>query len=103
LISTRQRNRKGHPEIDIEVVSSDGVSIAAEIKTTVPYQESGFGAQQAASFKKDFMKLAASNANEKFMLVTDAFTFEALKRDKYRNQITGVTVVNLISWGEFAA
>jgi hypothetical protein len=94
---------QGAPGIDIVVQSSDGVSIAAEIKTTVPYQASDFGAQQAASFKKDFTKLAASDAGEKYLLVTDAHTFEVLHKDKYRRQLAGVTVVNLVSGEEFAA
>lgn len=59
---------QGAPGIDIEVESAAGVNIAAEIKTTVPYQATDFGAQQAASFKKDFAKLISSDATERYLL-----------------------------------
>lgn len=94
---------QGAPGIDIEVESSEGVSIVAEIKTTVPYQATDFGAQQAASFKKDFAKLSTSDAGEKYLLVTDSHAFEILQKDKYRKHMPGVTVVDLVSGEEFAA
>jgi len=94
---------QGAPGIDIEVESSNGARIAAEIKTTVPYQATDFGAQQAASFKKDFAKLTASDAVYKYLLVTDSHAYEVLHKDKYRKLMLGVTVVNLVSGEEFAA
>lgn len=94
---------QGAPGIDIVIESSTGVSIAAEIKTTVPYQATDFGAQQAASFKKDFAKLSASEAADKYLLVTDSHAFGVLHKDKYRKLMHGVIVVNLVSGQEFAA
>lgn len=94
---------QGAPGIDIEIESADGVSIVAEIKTTVPYQATDFGAQQAASFKKDFAKLSASEATDKYLLVTDQHAFEVLHKEKYRKFMPGVCVVDLISGEEFAA
>tara|TARA_Y100001933_G_scaffold217333_1_gene224838 strand:- start:632 stop:1162 length:531 start_codon:yes stop_codon:yes gene_type:complete len=94
---------QGAPGIDIQVETSNGTSIAAEIKTTVPYQATDFGAQQAASFKKDFAKLTVSDATYKYLLVTDAHAFEVLQKDKYRKLMHGITVVNLVSGDEFAA
>ena len=94
---------QGAPGIDIDVASSDGQRIVAEIKTTVPYQVSDFGAQQAASFKKDFAKLAASEASHKFLFVTDAGAFSALQKAKYTKLMPGVRIVHLATGQEHAA
>ena len=94
---------QGAPGIDIDVKAPDGSRIVGEIKTTVPYQINDFGAQQAASFKKDFIKLAAADAKHKFLFVTDARAFEFLKKPKYLALIPGIRVVNLTSGAEHAA
>jgi len=94
---------QGAPGIDIDVQTSDGHRIVAEIKTTVPYQASDFGAQQAASFKKDFVKLAASSATHKFLFVTDSRAFSALQKSKYTKLMPGVRIVHLATGQEHAA
>jgi hypothetical protein len=94
---------QGAPGIDIDVKSSDRQRIVAEIKTTVPYQGSDFGAQQAASFKEDFAKLAASEAKHKFLFVTDSGAFSALQKDKYTKLMPGVRIVHLATGQEHAA
>jgi hypothetical protein len=94
---------QGAPGIDIDVLTGSGERIVAEIKTTVPYQRSDFGAQQAASFKKDFVKLAGAAAMHKFLFVTDRGTYLALRKTKYVVQIPGVRVVNLLTGEEFVA
>ncbi len=94
---------QGAPGIDIDVETSEGHRIVAEIKTTVPYQASDFGAQQAASFKKDFAKLAASEATHKFLFVTDSRAFSALQRPKYTKLMPGVRIVHLATGQEHAA
>jgi hypothetical protein len=94
---------QGAPGIDIDVKTPEGHRIVAELKTTVPYQGSDFGAQQAASFKKDFAKLAASDAKHKFLFVTDSSAFAALQRDKYTRLMPGVRIVHLASGQEHAA
>jgi hypothetical protein len=94
---------QGAPGIDIDVVTAEGHRIIAEIKTTVPYQVSDFGAQQAASFKKDFAKLAASEAKHKFLFVTDLGAFSALQKIKYTKLMPGVLIVHLATGHEHAA
>ena len=94
---------QGAPGIDIEIVTDSGESIAAEIKTTVPYQIIDFGSAQITSLKKDFAKLVASEAEHKYMLVTDQSAFEILKKEKYTRFMPGVRVVNLVSLEEYAA
>ena len=94
---------QGAPGIDIDVETAEGHRIVAEIKTTVPYQVSDFGAQQAASFKKDFAKLAASEAKHKFLFVTDSRAFSALQKDKYTKLMPGVRIVHLATGEEHAA
>lgn len=69
---------QGAPGIDIDIATAAGERIVGEIKTTVPYQTVDFGAQQAAMFKKDFVKLANADAAHKFMFVTERKTFEVL-------------------------
>ena len=92
---------QGAPGIDINLETAEGLQIVAEIKTTVPYQESDFGAQQAASFKKDFAKLAVSEAKYKFLFVTDSVAFSVLQKDKYTKHMQGVCIVNLVTRQEF--
>ena len=94
---------QGAPGIDIDIETAEGHRIVAEIKTTVPYQVSDFGAQQAASFKKDFAKLAASEAKHKFLFVTDSRAFSALQKDKYTKLMSGVRIVHLATGEEHAA
>lgn len=94
---------QGAAGIDIDIETADGHRIVAEIKTTVPYRVSDFGAQQAASFKKDFAKLAASKAKHKFLFVTDSGAFSALQKDKYTKLMPGVRIVHLATGQEHAA
>lgn len=54
---------QGAPGIDIDVTTAAGHRIVAEVKTTVPYQPSDFGAQQAEAFKKDLAKLAKARVS----------------------------------------
>jgi len=82
------------PGLDIELVNEDGERIVGEIKTTIPYRPVDLGAQQKASFKKDFEKLAAEGALHKYFFVTDIRTFEVVRK-RYMNQLKGVTVVLL--------
>lgn len=91
---------QGAPGIDIDVTTRNGERIVAEIKTTSPYQQTDFGAQQVASFKKDFAKLVSATATHKFLFVTDQRAFGALKKAKYANQIPGITVILLPSGEE---
>ena len=93
---------QGAPGVDIDVNSPDGRHIVAEIKTTVPYGETDFGAAQKREFQKDFDKLNESNAAHKFMFVTDDRTFELL-RSKYASRIPGVCIVNLVNGEEHRA
>lgn len=94
---------QGAPGIDIELQLPDGKRLAAEIKTTVPYQANDFGAQQAASFKKDFAKLSLASADHKFLFVTDARAYSALLKPKYLKFIPGVSIVNLVTGAEYVA
>lgn len=94
---------QGAPGIDIDIRTSDGRHIVAEIKTTVPYKTSDFGASQADHFKKDFAKLGASNADHKFLFVTDSRAFAFLQKDKYRKLMPAVRVVHLGTGEEYAA
>lgn len=93
---------QGAPGIDIDIKTAEGHRIVAEIKTTVPYQESDFGAQQAECFKKDFAKLAACETKHKFLFVTDLDAFSVLKKDKYTKLMSGVRIVHLGTGQEYA-
>lgn len=82
------------PGLDIDVVSSDGKRIIAEIKTTIPYGETDLGAQQKSSFLKDFNKLGTIEADYKYFFVTEKNTFEIVKKS-YSHHLKGVTLVLL--------
>ena len=94
---------QGAPGIDIELTTDSGESIAAEIKTAVPYQVVDFGSAQITSLKKDFAKLVAAKATHKYMLVTDQSTFQILKKEKYTKLMPGVRIVNLVTLEGYAA
>lgn len=87
---------QGAAGLDIDLVTVDDERIIAEIKTTVPYTgaKNDLGANQKASFQKDFTKLRSTPAKHKFFFVTDQGTFDLVKR-KYSDDIPGVEVVLL--------
>ena len=90
---------QGAPGLDIDLIVG-GKRIVGEIKTTTPYNGPDFGAQQRAMFEKDFAKLAAAEADHKFMFVTETATFDILCRPSFRAKLAGVTVVQLVSGAE---
>jgi hypothetical protein len=88
---------QGAPGIDIDISTSDGERIIGEIKTTVPYLISDFGAQQATNFKKDFAKLNSEGASYKLLFVTEPSAFYVLQKPKYCSLIPGVQIILLPS------
>jgi hypothetical protein len=94
---------QGAQGIDIDIRTSEGQHIVAEIKTTVPYKASDFGSNQADQFKKDFAKLTAAKADYKFLFVTDSRAFTFLQKDKYRKLMPAVRVVHLGTGQEYFA
>jgi hypothetical protein len=93
---------QGAPGLDIDATTIDGKRVVAEIKTTDSYLTNDLGAQQKAEFRKDFEKLRSAQAEHKFFFVTEARTFEAMKK-KYAREIPGVTVVLLTTAEEYLA
>ncbi|MCX6839775.1 MAG: hypothetical protein NTX35_18490 [Verrucomicrobia bacterium] len=71
---------QGAPGLDVEVLTSSSERIIGEIKTTVPYERNrrGLGANQKATFIKDFEKLEEKEAQHKFFFVTNHFTHEVV-------------------------
>ena len=94
---------QGAPGLDIDVQLPDGQRLIAEIKTTSPYKSNDLGAQQKATFKKDFVKLANAEADVKLFFLTELKTFELMKKPKHRSQLSGVTVILLTTNDEFTA
>jgi hypothetical protein len=86
---------QGAPGLDIEVLLADGRRLIAEIKTTIPFKTNDLGAQQKATFYKDFKKLATSKADVKFFFLTERRTFDLMRTAKYRSKLVGVTVILL--------
>lgn len=91
---------QGAHGLDVDVIVS-GKRIVGEIKTTIPYNGSDFGAQQMKSFERDFVKLAKADADHKFMFVTESATFDILRRPSYQSKLQDVTIVQLVSGDEF--
>lgn len=87
---------QGAPGLDIDLQTLDGKHIIGEIKTTVLYSgaKNDLGAKQKESFKKDFEKLNKTPADYKYFFVTDAATFDIVKR-KYTSLIPSEQVVLL--------
>ncbi|PJF21168.1 MAG: hypothetical protein CUN56_12465 [Phototrophicales bacterium] len=89
---------QGAPGLDIDEVTQDGKRIIGEIKTTVPYGKHDLGSAQRDSFRKDFNKLNAADADYKFFFVTHQRTFEIVKQ-RYATEIPDVEVILLIDLG----
>jgi hypothetical protein len=91
---------QGASGLDIDLITSDGEHIIAEIKATVPYSgaKNDLGAKQREAFRHDFNKLNNTQADHKFLFVTDKTTFNIVQH-KYISQIPGVKVVLLTATG----
>lgn len=88
---------QGAAGLDIDVAVDADVRIVGEIKTTIPYRNTDFGAQQREAFEKDFSKLNRADAIHKFMFVTEQSTYDILCRPNYQSRIPEVEVVNLMT------
>ena len=88
---------QGAPGLDIDAMKVKGERVVAEIKTTIPYNQSRLGAAQLASFRKDFDKLSSAVAEHKFLFVTDERTYHAVEH-AFAAQLDGIRLVSL--WRE---
>jgi hypothetical protein len=94
---------QGAPGLDIDLKLSDGRRLIAEIKTTSPYKSNDLGAQQKATFEKDFDKLILNEADIKLFMLTERTSYNLMKSPKYCRLIPGIIVVLLSSSEEFTA
>ncbi len=95
---------QGAPGLDIDERTAQGERVVAELKTTTPYGATDLGAQQKATFEKDFTKLARAEAEHKYFFVTDRRTFDIVLK-RYSVRLGGVTLVLLpegLSASDFA-
>lgn len=71
---------QGAPGLDVDVFTSSGERIIGEVKTTVPYERKrrDLGANQKATFIKDFEKLERKEAQHKFFFVMNPLTYEVV-------------------------
>lgn len=85
---------QGAPGLDLDVLTLDGKRIIGELKTTYPYQQHDFGAQQKVGILNDFSKLHRHNAKYKYFFVTELKAFNILQA-KYSQYLNGVQLVLL--------
>lgn len=90
------------PGLDIDVRTPDRNRVSGEVKTVDPYNQKDFGANQRATFFKDFSKLAGAAADHKYLFLTEPRAFDVVKA-KYQKHLAGVTVVCLSDGREFTA
>jgi hypothetical protein len=90
------------PGLDIDVRLPPGSRIIGEVKTVEPYKENDFGSQQRDAFKRDFVKLSKAAADYKYLFLTQPRAFEVVSA-KYRQWLSGVTVVCLADGRKFTA
>jgi hypothetical protein len=71
---------QGAPGLDVDVLTSSSERIIGEVKTTVPYDRKrrDLGANQKATFIKDFEKLERKEAQHKFFFVINPLTHEVV-------------------------
>lgn len=89
----RHQNASG---LDVQCQTSQGKSIIAEIKTTVPSQGRRLGAVQVKNIRKDLERLSAQTADFKYFFVvnpeTQRETEKLLERHSYDQAIRVVNV-----------
>ncbi len=90
-VSEKSQSTSG---LDIVVYTEDSKKIVGEIKTTSPYKNNDFGANQIESLRNDFRKLKAAQAEYKFLFVTEKTAYEVLER-KYSQELEGFILILL--------
>ena len=80
--------------LDIDEILDNGKRIIAEIKTIFPYGENDFGAAQKKSFMNDFKKLNDTNADYKYLFITEKKSFDIIMK-KYNYYIQNINIVFL--------
>lgn len=91
---------QGAAGLDVDARTRDGARVVGEIKATVPYGGTTLGANQLASWRKDFKKLAAADARHKYFFVVDPEAFRLACED-YPHLLPGVRVVLLTTDEQF--
>ncbi|SMP72464.1 hypothetical protein [Anoxynatronum buryatiense] len=82
------------PGLDVDEMTVKNERVVGEIKTTYPYGKFDLGAQQKASFRKDFKKLQDAQADFKYFFVTENRTYDIIAT-KYMDELRDVKVVLL--------
>jgi hypothetical protein len=92
---------QGAPGLDVNVLTSSRERIIGEVKTTVPCgrQRRDLGANQKATFIKDFEKLERQEAHHKFFFVTNPLTHKAVS-ELYRRRLNEENIKLVLLDGE---
>jgi hypothetical protein len=85
---------QGAPGLDIDLRAADGRRIVGEVKTTTPHKPRDFGGQQWTTVRADIEKLRRSEAECKYLFVTDDRTHEILTR-RCSVELVGINLVRL--------
>lgn len=85
---------QGAPEIDIDWTTLDGKRIIAEIKTTSPCNGPTFGGNQITEIKKDLRRLRETQADQRFLFVTDLDAYRILRKS-YSPLFSGIALILL--------
>jgi len=94
--------KKHSVSIDLsKAVGSSGIDIEsggiiAEIKTTIPYLENDFGANQKKSIREDLERLEQTVGKVKYFFVIDDRAEKILKQ-KYSRYYPSVNIINLLN------
>ena len=85
---------QGANGLDIDENLENGKRIIGEIKTIYPLCKNDFGSAQRKSFRNDFKKLNNTNADYKYLFVTEKESYELLN-SKYKTEIKDVFIVKI--------
>lgn len=85
---------QGASGLDIDFRTVDGHRIIGEVKTTTPYKIKDFGGQQWTHIRADIHKLRTSEADFKYLFVTDERAHEILAM-RYSIELAGIHLVCL--------
>ena len=80
--------------LDVNVVTGGGVRIVGTVKTMIPRLTHDFDANQFAALRRDLARLAAAEASQRYVFVTDRRTHE-LPSGLYAAALAGAEVVLL--------
>jgi hypothetical protein len=82
------------PGLDIDEITTDNKRIIGEIKTTIPYNQNDFGANQKENIINDLKKLKKTEADGKYFFVTEKRAYDIIQ-SRYIHELKNISIILL--------